>query len=194
MKIEFVFETASLLLTNIRVCTSRSCATSSNWHEDMNWFSAWLRACFPDQDRGGQMADSAGQMSSGVADADEYQSSYLKGSHIFVISDKSRAWAGPPVLTYEIIGLSNVVVPHSHLQCLFGEVCIFYIVTELLQRTEQQKVRAPVVPHNLYNYIKVHISSFPITHKMKPQLWEWMSWTLWIRVNSASLLLDVVFG
>lgn len=50
------------------------------------------------------------------------------------------------MLTYEIVGLSNVVVPHGHLQGLLGEVCIFYVVTELLQKTEQQKIRAPVVP------------------------------------------------
>lgn len=44
------------------------------------------------------------------------------------------------LLTYEIVGLSDVVVPHGHLQGLFGEVCIFYVVTELLQKTQEQKV------------------------------------------------------
>lgn len=50
-----------------------------------------------------------------------------------------------PVLTYEIVGLSDVVVPHGHLQGLFGEVCIFYVVTELLQKMKEQKTRASVV-------------------------------------------------
>lgn len=54
------------------------------------------------------------------------------------------SWHGPPVLTYEIVGLSDVVVPHGHLQGLLGEVCIFNVITELLQRTGE-KIRAPVV-------------------------------------------------
>lgn len=42
-------------------------------------------------------------------------------------------------LTDEIVGLADVVVPHGHLQGLLGEVCIFYVVTELLQNTEQHR-------------------------------------------------------
>ncbi len=69
------------------------------------------------------MADSAGQRASGAADA-----------------DAELSWHGSPVLTYEIVGLSDIVVPHGHLQGLFGEVCIFYVVTELLQKIEIQKI------------------------------------------------------
>lgn len=43
------------------------------------------------------------------------------------------------VLTDEIVGLADVVVPHGHLQGLLGEVCIFNVVTELLQNTQQQR-------------------------------------------------------
>lgn len=70
------------------------------------------------------------------------------------------AWHGSPVLTYEIIRLSDIVVPHGHLQGLFGEVCIFYVITELLQEIERQKIRALVVPFSgmiTYNYN--HISN-----------------------------------
>lgn len=45
-------------------------------------------------------------------------------------------------LTDEIVGLSDVVVPHGHLQGLLGEVCIFYVVTELLQNTERHRKAA----------------------------------------------------
>lgn len=53
-----------------------------------------------DQERAGQMADSAGQKSSSAADADEYQSSYLNWSHIVVISDESRAGVARPTCAY----------------------------------------------------------------------------------------------
>lgn len=43
------------------------------------------------------------------------------------------------MLTDEIVGLADVVVPHGHLQGLLGEVCIFNVVTELLQNTQQQR-------------------------------------------------------
>lgn len=36
------------------------------------------------------------------------------------------------ILTDEVVGLSNVIVPNSHLQSLFGEICIFDVITELL--------------------------------------------------------------
>lgn len=32
----------------------------------------------------------------------------------------------------EVVGFSNVVVPHRHLQRLLGQICIFNVVTELL--------------------------------------------------------------
>lgn len=35
-------------------------------------------------------------------------------------------------LTDEIIGFSNVVIPDSDLQCLFGQVSMLDLVTELL--------------------------------------------------------------
>lgn len=45
-------------------------------------------------------------------------------------------------LTDEIVGLADVVVPHGHLQGLLGEVCIFYVVTELLQNKERHRTAA----------------------------------------------------
>lgn len=45
-------------------------------------------------------------------------------------------------LTNEIVGFADVVVPHGHLQGLLGEVCIFYVVTELLQNTERHRKAA----------------------------------------------------
>ena len=36
-------------------------------------------------------------------------------------------------LTYEVVGLADVVVPHGHLQGLLGEVCVFDVVGELLE-------------------------------------------------------------
>ena len=36
-------------------------------------------------------------------------------------------------LTYEVVGLADVVVPHGHLQGLLGEVGVFDVVGELLQ-------------------------------------------------------------
>lgn len=81
-----------------------------------------------------QMALTAGHTSSGAADADHHQSSCFSCSHNVVIADGST-----PTLTYEIVGLSDVIVPHGHLQRLFGEVCIFDIITELLQGRDKSK-------------------------------------------------------
>lgn len=99
------------------------------------------------------MANSAGQKASGAADADEYQSKLFKLPHCrHPLMKAEPAWHASPVLTYEIVGLSDVVVPHGHLQGLFGEVCIFYVVTELLQKIEGQKIRAPFSGVITYNY------------------------------------------
>ncbi len=64
-------------------------------------------------------------------------SELLSFFHTIFIPDDSRA--ASPELTYEIVGLSDVVVPHGHLQSLFGEVCIFYVVTELLQKIDSKQ-------------------------------------------------------
>lgn len=105
------------------------------------------------------MADSGGQKASGAADADEYLLSYFSSTDIVVISG-SRA--GSLLLTYEIVGLSNVVVPHCHLQGLFGEVCIFYVVTELLQKIAESKSSSLQNDH-----IQLHNTLFQITTKYK---------------------------
>lgn len=94
--------------------------------------------------------------------------SYLSSPHTVVISDESRAelaWHGSPVLTYEIVGLPDVVVPHGHLQGLFGEVCIFYVVTELLQKIEMQKMSSSSSLQ--CDHIKLDISSFQSIAKYK---------------------------
>ena len=36
-------------------------------------------------------------------------------------------------LTYEVVGLADVVVPHGHLQGLLGQVGVLDVVGELLQ-------------------------------------------------------------
>lgn len=104
------------------------------------------------------MVDSAGKEASGAADAAENQSSYLSSSQTVVIYKEKQSWHFTPVLTYEIVRLANIVVPHGHLQGLFGEVCIFDVITELLQKTEKE---------NQYDIIQLqyHFSSFKITTK-----------------------------
>ena len=39
------------------------------------------------------------------------------------------------VLTYKIVGLANVVIPHGHLQCLLAEIGVFDFIEELLQKS-----------------------------------------------------------
>lgn len=56
------------------------------------------------------------------------------------ISYLSSTHKDTPVLTYEIVRLPNIIVPHGHLQSLFGEVGIFDVVAEFLQRGKDEKI------------------------------------------------------
>ena len=56
--------------------------------------------------------------------------------YISVWFSRDETWC--PMHTYKIIGFADVVIPHRHLQGLLGEVCIFYVVEELLVRPQQK--------------------------------------------------------